>query len=408
MRHRRVWYSGDPVRIFVLGVGATGSLLVKLLVRQGHHVSCGDRDPVRARDFLGEGSRVVIQQVNARNLRGIVKAARSCQLLINACPTVFNNIVMRAALRLGVHYLDTASHLRAAPFRPEQLRFNRQFVKNKRWALINAGAAPGLTNLFAAQAADELDRLDKAAVRIFEDTTCEDPVSQWSAESSFDEAVSRPRVYRDGRFRFGARFGERERFRFPPPIGLVGVVLAAQDEVTTLPRVLPFKSVDAKIGGTDIDRLRRWYRQGKLSPSRGFSPMRFPATPTPVAMTRLVRRGILHNARFAVAVLVYGDKRGRPCLLRWDALFPTLYELRRQKATSTPIAWGTAHLTAMFVKSMSSELAGVYAPEALPAAVRRSILRAVRSSGIRLKRRVMWIKPSDETEPSKNSTIQPT
>jgi ketopantoate reductase len=33
------------MRIFVLGAGATGSLLAQLLDRQGHHVWCGDRDP---------------------------------------------------------------------------------------------------------------------------------------------------------------------------------------------------------------------------------------------------------------------------------------------------------------------------------------------------------------------------
>lgn len=391
------------MRVFVLGVGATGSLLVKLLTRQGHDVWCGDRDPIRARDFLGEKANVILQQVNARNLRSVVKAAKGCQLLINTCPAVLNNIIMRAALRIRAHYLDTASQLRVNPFLPEQLYFDRLFRKKRRWALIHAGVAPGLTNLFAAQAAAGLDELDKAEIRIFEDTASEDPVSQWSAESSFDEAVSRPRVYRDRRFSFGVRFGERERFWFPSPVGRVSVVLAAQDEVTTLPRFLSFKSVDAKIGGTDMERLRRWYRQGKLTRSRGLSSVRFPATATPPTMIKLVRRGILHNARFAVAVLVYGKKRGCPCLVRWDAFFPTLHELRRRKATCAPIAWGTAHLTALFVKAMPRELVGVHVPEALPATTRRNILQAVRSSGIRLKRRVIRLPSADETKLSKSS-----
>lgn len=385
------------MRVFVLGVGATGSLLVRLLVRQGHHVSCGDRDPVRARDFLGEKATVVIQQVNARNLRSVVKAAKGCQLLINACPAVLNRVIMRAALRLRVHYLDTASHLRANPFRPEQLYFDRLFREKRRWALIHAGVAPGLTNLFVAQAAGELDALEKAEVRIFEDTASENPVSQWSAESSFDEAVSRPRVYCDGRFSFGARFGERERFRFPPPIGLVGVVLAAQDEVTTLPRFFRFKSVDAKIGGADIDRLRRWYREGKLTRSRGLSSAQFPATATPRAMIKLVRKGVLHNARFAVAVSVYGLRRARPCRVRWDARFPSLFELRQRKLAYSPIAWSTAHLMALFVKYMPRDLVGVYVPEALPALTRKNILRATQSIGIGLKRKVTWVKTSAES-----------
>ena len=31
-----LWYSLDSMRVFILGVGATGSLLAKLLIRQGH------------------------------------------------------------------------------------------------------------------------------------------------------------------------------------------------------------------------------------------------------------------------------------------------------------------------------------------------------------------------------------
>ena len=394
-----LWYSDDPMKVCVLGVGATGSLLVKLLTRQGHHVSCGDRDPVRARAFLGATSTVEVQPVNARTFPSIVKAAKGCQLLINACPAVFNNSVMRAALTVGAHYLDTASHLRTNPFRPEQFRFDRQFREHKQWALIHAGAAPGLTNLFAAQAAAQLDRMDTVEVRIFEETVSQDPVSQWSAESSFDEAVSRPRIYRDGQFCFGARFGERELFRFPRPIGQVGVVLAAQDEVVTIPRTFAVKQMDVKIGGMDIDRLRRWYRQGTLRRSRGLSAARFPATPTPAAITTLVQRGILHNERFAVAVLVYGDKHGRPCVIRWDARFPSLFELRRRSMPSSPIAWGTAHLTAMFVKCMPRELTGVYVPEALPATVRREIVQAARASGIRITRSVRYLKFGSEHKP---------
>ena len=108
-------------------------------------------------------------------------------------------------------------------------------------------------------------------------------------------------------------------------------------------------------------------------------------------MTTLVQQGILHNERFALAVLVYGDKRGRSCLIRWDALFPSMFELRRRRIPSSPIAWGTAHLTAMFVKCMPHELTGVYVPEALPVRARRDIVQAARRIGIRIKRAVKYL-----------------
>ena len=386
------------MRIFVLGAGATGSLLAQLLARQGHSVTCGDKDPERARHFLGKKSTIPIVQVNARNLWGIVGAARGSHLIVNASPAVFNEIVLRAALRLRAHYLDLAAHLVRHPFRPEQLRFHKRFQQKNRTAVITAGVAPGLTNLLAMRAAEMLDSVEAVYVRLYEGTESKDPISMWSAEVSFDEAVSRPRVVRDARFRLAKRFDEPERFRFPPPIGETTVVLAAQDEVCTLPYSLPLREMDVKIGGNEIARLRRWYRQGKLSRSRGLVAKRFPKTPTPRIVAKLIRRGVLQNARFAAAVLVRGGKNDQPLLIRWDASFPTLYQIRLRGMLTTPIAYATAHLAALFIKHFPRELAGVYAPAALPAETRQAILADVRARDFRITLKVTRLKKAEDEE----------
>jgi hypothetical protein len=385
------------MRIFVLGAGATGSLIARLLVRQGHQVTCGDRDPVRARRFLGRKSGIPIQTVNARNLKSIVKAARNSHLIVNASPAVFNRTVLRAALRVRAHYLDTASHLSGTPFKAEQLAFETRFRAKRRAAVINAGIAPGLTNLLVARSADILNGVDSVHIRLYESTESDDPVSQWSHDAAFDEAVSRPRIYRQGRFHFGKRFGERELFRFPPPIGRVGVVLAAQDEVATLPRVLKLRELDVKIGGSDFERLRRWYRQGKLRRSHG-PAHRFPQTPTPRQVARLVAHGVLYRARFAAAVVARGQKNGRHALIRWDASFPTLREMRRREVHASPIAWATAHLAALFVKHFPRNAPGIHPPEALPAATRQAILAGARAYGIRIGMKLALLKPVEEED----------
>jgi len=383
------------MRIFVLGAGAAGALLARLLERQGHAVWCGDRDPERARGALP--ASIPCQKVNARNLRGIVRAARSCHLLVNAAPAAFNHTVLRAALRLRVHYFDMATHLGRYPFKAEQLRFHKRFVAKRRLALINAGVAPGLTNLLVARAADELDQVEQAQIRLFEHTESEDPVSTWSAETAFDEATSRPRIYRGGRFRLARRFSEPEWFHFPPPIGRARVVLVAQDEAGTLPYFISLRELDVKIGGNEIDRLRRWYRQGKLRPSRRPPAARFPRTPTPRQVARLIRRGILSNARFALAVVVRGEKRGQPWELRWYATFPTLYQIRMQGLPATPIAYATAHTAALFIKHFPRTLHGVHPPEALPAEVRRRVLAGLKSRAVRITSRTRRLKkPEDE------------
>jgi saccharopine dehydrogenase (NAD+, L-lysine-forming) len=376
------------MRIFVLGAGATGSLLAQLLERQGHTVWCGDRDLERARRFLGKRSTIPVTEVNARNLRGIVKAAKGCQLIVNASASVFNEIVLRAALRLRAHYLDLSSHLTRHPFKSEQFRYVKRFEEKNRVALINTGAAPGLTNLLVKRAAEMLDEVAAVHIRLYESSESRDPISQWSPEVSFDEAVSHPQIYRGGKFQLGKRFSEIEKFRFVDPIGIARVVLAAQDEVATLPHFIPMRDLDVKIGGNEIDRLRRWHKQGKLSRSRGMARQRFPQTSSPRVIARLIRQGILQNARFAAAVLVRGVKRGKKddqhLLIRSDCTFPTLYQIRQQGRFTTPVAYATAHVAALFIKFFPRELSGVFAPEMLPVGTRRAILGGIRNHGIKI------------------------
>jgi len=390
------------MRIFILGAGATGSLLAQLLERQGHTVWCGDRDPQRARRFLGKHSSIQVLTVNARNLRAIVRAAKRSQLIVNASASVFNEIVLRAALRLRAHYLDLSSHLTRNPFKAEQLRYAKRFEQKNRLALINAGAAPGLTNLLVQRAADLLDHVHRAHIRLYESSESDDPISQWSPVVSFDEATSRPRIYRGGHFHLAKRFSDPEKFRFLDPVGPARVYLAAQDEVATLPHFIPMQDLDAKIGGNEIERLRRWYRQGKLSKSRGLVRHRFPDTSSPKKIARLIRHGVLQNARFAAAVVVSGvqlaDKEEVHLRVRSDVLFPSLYAIRRQGRYTTPVAYATAHIAAQFVRQFPRKIRGVFPPEALPEETRRAILAGVRSQGLRITHKISILKPTDDEE----------
>src|ERR1700734_1140549 len=156
------------MRIFVLGVGGTGSLLAHLLVRQGHTVWCGDRDPERAKKFLGKKSGIEVVEANARNLWSIVRAARGCNLLVNASPAVFNEIILRAALRLRSHYLDLNSHLLCNPFCPKQFRFHKRFAATNRAAVTRPGAAPSKSNLLLASGSELSLVVESIRNRLFE------------------------------------------------------------------------------------------------------------------------------------------------------------------------------------------------------------------------------------------------
>lgn len=386
------------MRIFVLGAGGTGSLLAHLLKRQGHAVWCGDRDPERGRRFLGKNSGIEVVETNARNLWAIVRSGRGANLVVNASPPVYNEIILRAALRLRAHYIDLNAHLTRSLFKPEQYRFHKRFVAKNRAALICTGVAPGLTNLLAKRGAELLDTVDSIHIRLLESTESKDPVSTWSPEAAYDEAISRPRVYRDGKFALAKRFDGREKFRFPAPIGEIPVYLAAQDEVCMLPYEIGVREVDAKIGGNDFERMRRWHRQGRLNRSQGMVRKRFPKTLTPKGVAKLIRKGEFENARFAASVLVRGMKDDQPLLVRWDASFPTLYQIRRRGLIATPIVYATAHMAALFVKHFPRDSAGVMGPGALPADVRRAILAEARSRDFRIALKITRLKKNEDEE----------
>ena len=119
-------------------------------------------------------------------------------------------------------------------------------------------------------------------------------------------------------------------------------------------------------------------------------------------IAKLIRQGILQNARFAAAVLVKGVKRGKKedqhLLMRSDCTFPTLYQIRQQGRYTTPVAYATAHIAALFIKYLPRDLAGVFAPEMLPAETRRAILAGIRNHNIRVKHKTTVLRHNSEDD----------
>ena len=119
-------------------------------------------------------------------------------------------------------------------------------------------------------------------------------------------------------------------------------------------------------------------------------------------IAKLIRQGILQNARFAAATLVKGMKRGKKedqqLLMRSDCTFPTLYQIRQQGRYTTPVAYATAHIAALFIKYLPRDLAGVFAPEMLPAETRRAILAGIRNHNLRVKHKTTVLRHNSEDE----------
>lgn len=386
------------MRVFVVGAGAVGSVLASML-RKGsgrHEVTCGDRDPARARRFLAGVRGVKLVRTDASDAASVARAAKGADLVVNAGLPDFNLTVMRAALRVGAHYQDMCSRLEDLRH-AEQLTLDRAFRRAGLVALINTGVAPGLTNLLAAEFADSFDRLRAVRVRLLEDQDADEPVMSWSPRVIIDELASPPLTFRRGRFALTKAFADAETFAFPAPFGRRRVVSIYGDEVATLPLYLKgVRDVDMKSGGTDIEFGAAISAAGMLSGDpvtvggatvrpRDVFEAAAPKVPSPQELRALVRKGSVRNAWLVASVSADGTRGGRTATRTAHATFPDLRAVMRRYPGATYVAHPTAVCAAAFSRVIPTlSRHGAYPPEALVADVRRTVLADVAREGVRV------------------------
>jgi hypothetical protein len=112
----------------------------------------------------------------------------------------------------------------------------------------------------------------------------------------------------------------------------------------------------------------------------------------------MIRHGKLQNARFAAAVIVRGTKQDRTMEVRYDALFPSLYQIRQRGLALSPVSYATAQMASLFIKHFPRDTAGVFPPGAIPQENRQSILKDMKARDIRLTAKITKKKPSDDEE----------
>jgi hypothetical protein len=112
----------------------------------------------------------------------------------------------------------------------------------------------------------------------------------------------------------------------------------------------------------------------------------------------MIRSGKLQNARFAAAVIVRGAKQDSPVEVRFDAAFPSLYQIRLRGLTISPISYATAHMASLFIKHFPRDSAGVFPPGAIPLENRQAIFKDLKSRGILLTSKLVKRKPAEDED----------
>ena len=273
------------VRILVIGAGGVGAAAAAVAARRDffERLVLADVDLARAQaaaDQTGD-ERFGAAAVDASNAAAIAELARAerADAILNAVDPRFNPPIFAAAFDAGCTYLDMAMTLSEPhPERPyEEVGVklgDAQFADAGRWeeagrlALVGIGVEPGLANVFARYAQDELfAEIDEIGIRDGADLVVEgyDFAPTFSIWTTIEECLNPPVIWERERGWFTtAPFSEPEVFDFPEGIGPVECVNVEHEEVLMIPRWIECNRVTFKygLGEEFIDVLRTLHKLG--------------------------------------------------------------------------------------------------------------------------------------------------
>jgi len=262
------------MRVLVVGTGGVGAAAAAVAARRDffESITLADLDPGRPRSVVaGLGDpRFSAARVDASDPAALAELMRDADAVLNATDPRFNPPIFSAALETGCTYVDMAMTLSG----PGVLLGDLQFAEHERWleagllALVGMGVEPGLADVFARYAADELfSELDEVAVRDGASLEVEgyDFAPTFSIWTTIEECLNPPLVWeRDRGFYTTEPFSEPELFDFPEGIGPIECVNVEHEEVVLVPRVLDCRRVTFKygLGREFVDVLRTLHRLG--------------------------------------------------------------------------------------------------------------------------------------------------
>lgn len=362
------------MKVVVLGgAGAMGQITVRDLVESTAvtQVTIADMSKERAdqlKNRLG-AAKVTTTAANIEDRAGLVSILKGHEVLINCAPYKLNTTVMECALEAGCHYLDLGGLFHVTR---QQLELHNKFKSANLLAVLGMGAAPGITNVMAAHAANDLHTVDSIDIYCagVDFTETNHPfLPPYSLETIIDEYALEPMVFENGRFLAKPPCSGEVSLDLPQPVGRVSAFLTLHSEIATLPLTYQAKGirnctyrlglpaqfhermkflVDLGFGSTGALNI-----DGASVKPRRFLQKLLDQHPTP--------EGDPHDCE-VIRVDVTGTRNGRPALIRMET---TIHSSDQWKASSGALDTGVPpSIVAQMIGLGMIKERGVLAPEA--------------------------------------------
>ncbi len=272
------------MRVLMIGAGGVGDAAAKIAAERDFHEVwvVADYDLARAERTVASVTarhpgeeRFTAARVDASDAAAVTALAQEVGAthVFNAVDPRFVMSIFDGALAAGADYLDMAMSLSRrhgeAPYEKVGVKLgDEQFAKASDWegsgrlALLGIGVEPGLSDVFARHAADELfSSIEELGTRdganlVIRDEHGEEVFAPgFSMWTIIEECLNPPVVWErsradeaDGGWFTLPPFSEPEVFDFPEGIGPVECVHVEHEEVLLMPRWVDAERVTFKYG----------------------------------------------------------------------------------------------------------------------------------------------------------------
>lgn len=268
------------MRILLVGAGGVGNAIVKIAAQREFFevMVVADYDLDRAQstvdwvankygpDVASKFSAIKIDASSAANVTESIRAVEA-DWVLNAVEPKFVPTIFSGTFTAGANYMDMALALsepdEADPFHKPGIKLgDAQYAVNEQWeragklALVGMGVEPGLSNVLARYAVENLfSEVDEVSIKdggnlvVRDDAGNEIFAPSFSIWTTIEECLNPPVIYERNKGWFTTEpFSEPEVFEFPEGIGAVECVNVEHEEIPMLPRTLDVGRVTFKYG----------------------------------------------------------------------------------------------------------------------------------------------------------------
>jgi saccharopine dehydrogenase-like NADP-dependent oxidoreductase len=390
--------------VLVVGCGAQGKVISTYLSksRATNSILLADVNEEMCKqhaDRLKNG-KLSAHALDAGNVGSVAKLAEGTDIIVNAVPPKFNIPLMDAALKSGTDYVDLAFGPPYDTF-DKQMQKDAMFKEKELTALTSTGSSPGIVNVVAAHAADELETVETIKLRIGDVMHSKEPISTWSPDTMLGDMAEEPIVFEDGEYRRVPPFSGEEVFNFPQPIGPQPTFMHVHEEAITLPRFIRkgIRYLDIKLGTPDMPMIKALYDLGLCSakptevdgipivPRRLLLKL-FPPTPTPEEIEKKLKAGVIIDAHQTYVIEITGGRSGKSIAYTYTVTAPSLRQVQETMPGATHESYLTGTSAATFTEMLGEgriTTKGVIAPECMERDARQEFLNRIAKLNVKIE-----------------------